>query len=71
MMVNDFNFIVNGLETTTTAKPKSRSHPLFGLMDLSSYTPPPNATVETYSGHSKVLYVKKKPVCTNSDIKWK
>lgn len=46
-------FLVNNLETTTTLKPTVR-HPLFGLMDIPEYTPPPNVTVETFLGHSKV-----------------
>lgn len=47
--------LVNNLiTTTTTEKPKVTNHPLLGLMDLSSYTPPANSTVETYGGHSRV-----------------
>lgn len=41
--------LVNNLQTTAAPR-----HPLLGLMDIPAYTPPPNSTVETYVGHSKV-----------------
>ncbi|XP_065158277.1 uncharacterized protein [Atheta coriaria] len=66
VVLSEWPHLINNLATitknppppssTTTPKPTSR-HPLFGLMDLSSYTPPANSTIETYSGHSKVINV--------------
>ncbi|XP_049825667.1 uncharacterized protein LOC109605067 [Aethina tumida] len=56
VVYSEWPHLINNLQTTTTPKPTSR-HPLFGLMDLSSYTPPANSTVQTISGHSKVVTV--------------
>nr|CAI5824640.1 unnamed protein product [Callosobruchus analis] len=55
VVYSEWPHIINRLQTTTP-KPTSR-HPLFGLMDVSAYTPPPNSTVQTFVGHSKVATV--------------
>ncbi|VEN34854.1 unnamed protein product, partial [Callosobruchus maculatus] len=55
VVYSEWPHIINRLQTTTP-KPTSR-HPLFGLMDVSAYTPPPNSTVQTFVGHSKVTTV--------------
>ncbi|KAJ3657776.1 hypothetical protein Zmor_009558 [Zophobas morio] len=56
VVFSEWPHLINNLQTTTTLKPTSK-HPLLGLMDLSEYTPPPNSTVETISGHSRVVTV--------------
>ncbi|KAK4886904.1 hypothetical protein RN001_003175 [Aquatica leii] len=53
VVYSEWPHLINKLVTTTTEEPKSTSHPLFGLMDLTSFTPPPNTI--TYGGHSKVI----------------
>nr|XP_023023548.1 uncharacterized protein LOC111511749 [Leptinotarsa decemlineata] len=53
VVYSEWPHIINNLQTTTI-RPTSR-HPLFGLMDIPAYTPPPNTTVETILGHSKVV----------------
>ncbi|KAF2892193.1 hypothetical protein ILUMI_13979 [Ignelater luminosus] len=57
LVYSEWPHLINNLITTTTEKPKVTNHPLLGLMDLSSYTPPANSTVETYGGHSRVITV--------------
>ncbi|KAG5878728.1 hypothetical protein JTB14_032841 [Gonioctena quinquepunctata] len=52
VVYSEWPHLINNLQTTTY-KPTLR-HPLFGLMDISEYTPPPNTTVETFVGHSRV-----------------
>ncbi|KAF5302180.1 hypothetical protein FQR65_LT08604 [Abscondita terminalis] len=55
VIYSEWPHLINKLITTTTEEPKSTRHPLFGLMDLTSLTPPPNITAETYSGSSKII----------------
>lgn len=52
---------VNNLALTGTERPVAPAtppvvtvHPLLGRMDISAYTPPPEGTVQTFTGHSKV-----------------
>ncbi|XP_018570367.1 uncharacterized protein LOC108910288 [Anoplophora glabripennis] len=52
IVYSEWPHLINDLQATTK-RPSSR-HPLFGLMDISAYTPPPNSTVETILGHSRV-----------------
>ncbi|XP_066145263.1 uncharacterized protein [Euwallacea fornicatus] len=61
VVYSEWPHIINNLETTTTLKPTTR-HPLFGLMDMAPYTAPPNTTVETLGGHSKVVSVGTSPI---------
>ncbi|CAG9858367.1 unnamed protein product [Phyllotreta striolata] len=55
VVYSEWPHLINNLQTTT-AKPTS-VHPLFGLMGITAYTPPSNATIETFVGHSKVVTV--------------
>ncbi|CAH1115566.1 unnamed protein product [Psylliodes chrysocephalus] len=55
VVYSEWPHLINNLQTTTT-KPTS-GHPLFGLMGITAYTPPPNSTIETWVGHSKVVTV--------------
>ncbi|EFA02440.2 uncharacterized protein LOC103312680 [Tribolium castaneum] len=57
VVFSEWPHLINNLQTTTTLKPPTSKHPLLGLMDLSAYTPPPNSTVQTISGHSRVVTV--------------
>ncbi|CAH2014927.1 unnamed protein product [Acanthoscelides obtectus] len=57
VVYSEWPHVINHLQTTTQ-KPTSR-HPLFGLMDVSAYTPPLNSTVQTFTGHSRVRETKK------------
>ncbi|GJQ65195.1 hypothetical protein Trydic_g7334 [Trypoxylus dichotomus] len=56
LIFSEWPHLINNLATTTTQRPTS-PHPLFGLMDLSPYIPPPNSTIQTYAGHSKVITI--------------
>ncbi|XP_060530913.1 uncharacterized protein LOC132704727 [Cylas formicarius] len=57
VVYSEWPHLINNLETTTSTVRPTSSHPLLGLMGLYSYNPPPDSTVETISGHSKVSTV--------------
>uniref|UniRef100_A0A6P7FPD5 Adhesive plaque matrix protein-like n=1 Tax=Diabrotica virgifera virgifera TaxID=50390 RepID=A0A6P7FPD5_DIAVI len=59
VVYSEWPHLINDLQPTTI-KPTS-SHPLFGLMGISAYTPPANGTVETFVGHSRVATVVTPP----------
>ncbi|KAF5287210.1 hypothetical protein FQA39_LY15987 [Lamprigera yunnana] len=55
VVYSEWPHLINKLMTTTTKEPTSIRQPLHGIMDLTSHTPIPSTTVETYSDHAKVV----------------
>ncbi|GLV35671.1 uncharacterized protein CBL_01178 [Carabus blaptoides fortunei] len=57
LVYSDWPELINNLAITGTERSVATvtAHPLLGRMDISAYTPPPEGTVQTFTGHSKVV----------------